>query len=69
MDINIGMKRDRIALLVAELSAAAEKTTGIEVTLYGKDNDTGREVMVTISNDDMERDEVATDDIYVEVSR
>jgi len=67
MDLYIGMRRARAEQLFKELGdALAKDTTNFEVELYAKDG--RKDVTINISNEDMERDDVRVDDIFVEYS-
>lgn len=75
MNIYIGMRHDRLVKFRDELTAAIDANPSANdgattVTLYGKPNsvDSTEEIEVSFSNDDMERDEISPDDVYVEVS-
>lgn len=75
--INIGMKAQRAEEIGMQLAGAARDAMNkagddavpgmFEVELEAVNNDGGEQVMVVLSNDDMERDEVALTDLYVEV--
>jgi len=67
MDLYIGMRRARAEQLFKELGdALAKDATKFEVELYAKDG--RKDVTINISNEDMERDDVRVDDIFVEYS-
>lgn len=69
MECSIGMKRKTIVALRDELTKALDSTPeglSVSVTMYG-DTDPRFGHVLSISSDDMERDEVPADAIYVEV--
>ena len=66
-EIYIGMKRDTIERLRDELTKALDGSSEeeiIDVTMYGDVDETG--FVLHINNDDMERDEIPDNAIYVE---
>lgn len=67
MDLYIGLKRERAERLQKELAEAlAQDTPVFAVEAHGlMDGQDNRDVTINISNDDMERDEVPADAIYV----
>lgn len=73
MELNIGMKHDQIVKLRDELTKAIDSNPEARdgktrVALYGPGDGTEACSTLAITNDDMQRDEVADDQIYVEVS-
>lgn len=68
MDITIIMSRARARKFFEEGLAAAQGDGPLDITEYAKPNGAGMgdEVTIQITNDDMERDEVA-EDIFVDV--
>lgn len=70
IEVNIGMKRERMKRLATDLLAAVDDGSNtVEVRLYAKNNNrTDEEVIVTINNDDMEHPTNSPDSMYVEIN-
>jgi hypothetical protein len=67
-EVLIGMKRERARQLAEEILATPDSST-LNITLYCQDNNGPGEITVNLSNDDMERDEVPADHIYVDIEQ
>lgn len=75
--LHIGIKAQRAEELFTDIARQArdamnragddEIPAQFEVSFIATDNDSGEQVHVTVNNDDMERDEVALQDVYLEV--
>lgn len=70
MEITISMKAAKMVEVLEPILAharmAAESGATFSDTFYGKSED-GSDVIVNFDNDDMERDEIKADQVFVEV--
>jgi hypothetical protein len=65
--IQIGMSRAKLLQLAANIQKAADQGETLSLDLEGVSNDSKESwITVTLSNDDMERPEVA-DKVYVDI--
>ena len=65
MDIEIGMKRERARKLAQDIMASDD----VDITIYAKSNGPDdEEIILRLSNEDMERPEVDADEIYVDLT-
>lgn len=74
--LHIGMKAEHVEDFATRLVMEARKAiankrdddtpAAFEVEFTATDNDSGAQVVMTFTNDDMERDDVAREDIIVE---
>jgi hypothetical protein len=68
-EVLIGMKRTRARKLAEEILATPDDAP-LNITLYCQENGrTYDEIVVNLSNDDMERDDVGAEEIYVEIEQ
>ena len=66
-EVLIGMRRARARALASEILSIPDDEP-ISIAIYAQNNVGGGEVIVSISNEDMERDDVG-DDIYVDIEQ
>lgn len=66
--VSIGAKREKLRKIAKDLLAAAddESRQTVSLTING-DGNSGGWVDIEFSNDDMERDDVAADAVYVDI--
>ena len=66
-EVLIGLKLERARKLAEEILATPDSGR-LDITLYCQNNNVGgSEVTINLSNEDMERDDVAADEIYVDI--
>lgn len=67
-EVLIGMKLSRAKTLAEEI-LAIPANGNLNISLYCDNNDGPGEIVVNLVNDDMERDEVAADEMYAEIEQ
>jgi hypothetical protein len=68
-EVDIGMKLSRARKLAEEILATPDGGR-LQITLYCQDNTAPNdEIVVNLSNEDMERDEIAAEEIYVDIEQ